>query len=478
MENDRKKSFGEFIMQRRRALGMTQREFADKLFVTDSAVSKWERGLSYPDITLIRDICEILGVSEHELLTASEDVEARSAEKLAARYRRMARNCKLAQYIIYGGTAAVCLICDLAGGGGLSWSLVMAASLLVAASVTLLPALAPERRGGLWGAAGFTVSLLVLYGVICLVYGGRWFAPAACWTLLVLGLLLLPYVLRRLPLPQQLSSRKGVIYLGVNTLLLLALLAEECLRTGGGWFLNAALGTLFGLWLVFGAYVVRHLPLSGALAKRKSLLCLGVAVLLLLALLASAMLGNGRSGFAATAIFVLLGIAVVLLPFVMRQVPLPRELENHRALVWLGAVTVLLAAGIAAAGRQDYLWSESYPLMFVGMLWPWLMLACLRYLPISRWFRAGAACFVTALYIWLAPWAVDAIITANGWISSVPYDPLRPYGVDFTDWVSAPALGGNIMVTVMLVLTAAAAACLITGFRQKNSRREGPADTQ
>lgn len=47
MENDRKKSFGEFIMQRRRALGMTQREFADKLFVTDSAVSKWERGVSH-----------------------------------------------------------------------------------------------------------------------------------------------------------------------------------------------------------------------------------------------------------------------------------------------------------------------------------------------------------------------------------------------------------------------------------------------
>ena len=134
---------------------MTQREFADKLFVTDSAVSKWERGLSYPDITLIRDICEILGVSEHELLTASEDVEARSAEKLAARYRRMARNCKLAQYIIYGGTAAVCLICDLAGGGGgLSWSLVMAASLLVAASVTLLPALAPEPQGRAVGRGG------------------------------------------------------------------------------------------------------------------------------------------------------------------------------------------------------------------------------------------------------------------------------------------------------------------------------------
>lgn len=43
MENNEKRSFGEFITQRRKALGMTQREFADKLFVTDSAVSKWER---------------------------------------------------------------------------------------------------------------------------------------------------------------------------------------------------------------------------------------------------------------------------------------------------------------------------------------------------------------------------------------------------------------------------------------------------
>ena len=74
MEN--KKTFGAYICRRRKELGLTQREFADRLFVTESAVSKWERGMSYPDITLIRDICAILQVSEHELLTASEDVEA------------------------------------------------------------------------------------------------------------------------------------------------------------------------------------------------------------------------------------------------------------------------------------------------------------------------------------------------------------------------------------------------------------------
>ncbi len=44
MEN--RKSFGAFLLQRRKELGMTQKEFANRLFVTDSAVSKWERGVS------------------------------------------------------------------------------------------------------------------------------------------------------------------------------------------------------------------------------------------------------------------------------------------------------------------------------------------------------------------------------------------------------------------------------------------------
>ena len=71
MEN--KKTFGSYIFQRRRELGMTQKDLAEKLYVTESAVSKWERGLSYPDITLLQNICSVLQVTEHELLTGSED---------------------------------------------------------------------------------------------------------------------------------------------------------------------------------------------------------------------------------------------------------------------------------------------------------------------------------------------------------------------------------------------------------------------
>ena len=95
-----RKTFGAYILRRRKELGMTQRAFAEKLFVTESAVSKWERGLSYPDITLLGAICEVLGVTEHELLTGSEDTQKRRAERLAERYLRLVRRFRRAQYLL------------------------------------------------------------------------------------------------------------------------------------------------------------------------------------------------------------------------------------------------------------------------------------------------------------------------------------------------------------------------------------------
>ena len=57
------KQIGLFIRDRRLALGLTQQQLADKLGITDKAVSKWERGISYPDITLLRRLADALAVS-------------------------------------------------------------------------------------------------------------------------------------------------------------------------------------------------------------------------------------------------------------------------------------------------------------------------------------------------------------------------------------------------------------------------------
>jgi transcriptional regulator with XRE-family HTH domain len=62
------KEFGAFIAQERKACGMTQKELADKINVTDKAVSRWENGHGYPDIETLEDLSGALGISLLELM--------------------------------------------------------------------------------------------------------------------------------------------------------------------------------------------------------------------------------------------------------------------------------------------------------------------------------------------------------------------------------------------------------------------------
>ena len=64
---------GAFIRDRRLQLELTQQQLADKLGVTDKAVSKWERSVSYPDITILRELADALEVSVSELLAGKQD---------------------------------------------------------------------------------------------------------------------------------------------------------------------------------------------------------------------------------------------------------------------------------------------------------------------------------------------------------------------------------------------------------------------
>ncbi len=60
---------GKFISQIRKEKGLTQRELADKLFISDKTISKWECGNGLPEISLMLPLCEILGITVNELLT-------------------------------------------------------------------------------------------------------------------------------------------------------------------------------------------------------------------------------------------------------------------------------------------------------------------------------------------------------------------------------------------------------------------------
>lgn len=68
-------TIGDMICNLRKEQGMTQKELAEKMNVTDKAVSKWERNLSCPDINSIPKLAEILGVSVDSLLKATKEEE-------------------------------------------------------------------------------------------------------------------------------------------------------------------------------------------------------------------------------------------------------------------------------------------------------------------------------------------------------------------------------------------------------------------
>lgn len=69
------KKTGKFICENRKKHGMSQKELANQLHITDKAVSKWERGISFPDISMLIPISEVLNISLYDLLTGDEDNE-------------------------------------------------------------------------------------------------------------------------------------------------------------------------------------------------------------------------------------------------------------------------------------------------------------------------------------------------------------------------------------------------------------------
>ena len=77
---------GKFISACRKEKGFTQMQLAEKLNITNRAVSKWETGKSMPDVSLMLDLCSILGITVNELLSGEriimEDYQKRAEENL------------------------------------------------------------------------------------------------------------------------------------------------------------------------------------------------------------------------------------------------------------------------------------------------------------------------------------------------------------------------------------------------------------
>lgn len=165
---------GKFIAKCRKEAQLTQAQLAEKLNITDRAISKWETGKSMPDSSIMLELCEILGITVNELLSGEkidmESFEKKADENLIALKKKdennMAKNMIIS--ILFSATLLVaimvCLICNIAISGKLTWSLIPVSS-IVFAWVISFPSIILGKKGvivSLISLSIFTVPYLLL----------------------------------------------------------------------------------------------------------------------------------------------------------------------------------------------------------------------------------------------------------------------------------------------------------------------------
>lgn len=261
-----KKNFGKYLKDKRTSLGLSQRELGVELGVTVSAVSKWERGVSYPDITMIEPICRAIGVSEHELITASDDWRQRQIERDATAHRRGRRAWLLGVAALYAAICVGYLIADIQSGSFPAQTGVAATACLLCLSFTHVPVVAERGRKGMACLAASWAALQLLMLSCCLRDGSDQFPVMLAGTTLAYWAMLAPSCLiwfaRRFPdsFP---ARNRGLAYLAGATVLLFLTVTVCCLHDGTApdslaLSLTVAATMLLPVWGIF--LVLRYLP--------------------------------------------------------------------------------------------------------------------------------------------------------------------------------------------------------------------------
>ncbi len=174
---------GKFIAKCRKEKKLTQAQLAERLNITDRAVSKWETGKSMPDSSIMLELCEILGITVNELLSGEEidmeSYEKKADENLIALKKKdennMAKNVIIS--ILFSVTLLigimVCLICNIAISGNLTWSLIPISSIAFAWVISF-PSIIMGKRGiiiSLISLSVFVIPFLFLLSSLIKVKG-------------------------------------------------------------------------------------------------------------------------------------------------------------------------------------------------------------------------------------------------------------------------------------------------------------------
>ena len=187
-----KKGFGTFIKEKRIQKNYSQKDLAELLFVSESAVSKWERGVSYPDITLISDICKVLDISEKELIQSSDDSEYRKIKSNSDKFNKIKKGLFLSINVCYIIAILVCFIVNLAVNHTLSWFFIVLTSILVAYSFCPTITWVNIKYKKLLFIGSSFISMFLLF-LTCSIYTNNyWFMIATTGVLLLYFIIFYP----------------------------------------------------------------------------------------------------------------------------------------------------------------------------------------------------------------------------------------------------------------------------------------------
>lgn len=216
-------TFGEFLATKRKESGLTQKDLAKILYVSESTISKWEQNRANPDITVIPTLSKILGVSEHELITASIDTEQREKDKQAKKWKRLTYGWNLFFIIAYGIALLTCFICNLAINHTLNWFWIVFSSLLLCASFTTLPQYVKKFKLLILSITPL-LCLILLLGICCVYTFGNWFWVVTFPVIVGFIMVFSPIYIKVYNVPKFIKNHKFILCSLINLLFTIAML--------------------------------------------------------------------------------------------------------------------------------------------------------------------------------------------------------------------------------------------------------------
>ena len=265
------KTFGEFLKQKRQEKVLTQKQLANILFVSESAVSKWEKDVAHPDITLLPKLSEVLGVSEHELITASIDKQAREEKTQAKKWRTLSFTWELFFYITYVVALIPCFIVDLAVNKTLSWFWIVFSALVLSFTFTNLPKYIKKYKLFLIPLSMFA-ALCLLLGVCCVYTKGNWFWIVTLSVFLGLIMIFMPIYIAKYDLFAKIRKYNDFISVAIDFIVLNILLIVINIYTYVNGFSSIAWYLPYALPISLFVYLFLNILLAVRFLKLNKLL--------------------------------------------------------------------------------------------------------------------------------------------------------------------------------------------------------------